>query len=213
MSKVCTIGDFMTSITSTLLGLIMAVPSAPLTLLPSIGDRLPVAHEISSEDWEIEKGDKVVVDTESNTGYIFHEDGQYLKFEVVTGQRRFVSYIGRYYNAATPNWNWAAKSIHKKGDRLTFGPSGRFLRLYKDGEEHTAYGFHEYGQEEEIFTGMDTRFRSMGCIIVRVPMMDIIVNTWEQNDGYLPVKTVYGIQDLTEEMVAFEQTEEVEQNL
>lgn len=196
----------MTSITSTLLGLIMAVPMAPITLPVQGSEVAPLAYSVSAEDWEIEQGDRVLVDTKSNTGYMLHTDGRYLEFEVVTGQRRFVSYIGRYYNASTPNWNWVAKTIHTKGDRLTFGPSGRFLRLYKDGEEHTAYGFHEYGQEDEVFSGMDTRFRSMGCIIVRIPMMNLIVSTWEQNDGYLPTKTIHGIEDLTKEMVAFDTT-------
>ncbi|MBT5468710.1 L,D-transpeptidase [Candidatus Peregrinibacteria bacterium] len=203
----------MTSITSTLLGLIMAMPMAPIALPVQGSEAAPVAYSVSSTDWEIEPGDKVLVDTDSNTGYMFHEDGRYLEFEVVTGQRRFVSYIGRYYNAATPTWNWVAKTMHIKGDRLTFGPSGRFLRLYKDGEEHTAYGFHEYGQEEEIFTGMNTRFRSMGCIIVRTVIMDLIVSTWEQNDGYLPTKTIHGIDNLTDAMVAFGGSQEVAQNL
>lgn len=202
----------MTSITSTLIGLILAVPS-PTALLEHIENPAPVAQEIAQENWEAEPGDRVLVDTQNNMGYIFHEDGEYVRFEVVTGQRRNVSYIGRYYNAATPNQDWVAKSMHIKGDRLTFGPSGRFLRLYKDGEEHTAYGFHEYGQEEEIFTGMDTRFRSMGCIIVRVPIMNLLVNTWEINGEYLPLRTVYGIDQLTDQMIAFEENNEVEQNL
>jgi len=202
----------MTSITSTLIGLLLAVPS-PAALLAQIENPTPVAHEITQENWDMEQGDRVLVDTKENMGYIFHEDGRYITFEVVTGQRRNVSYIGRYYNAATPNQDWAAKSIHIKGDRLTFGPSGRFLRLYKDGEEHTAYGFHEYGQEEEIFTGMDTRFRSMGCIIVRTPIMNLLVSTWEANGEYLPLRTVYGIDQLTDQMIAFEENSEVEQNL
>ena len=87
---------------------------------------------------------------------------------------------------------------------MTFGPSGRFLRLYKDGKDHTAYGFHEYGNEEEIFSGMDTRFRSMGCIIVRVPIMDLLIATFEQN-GSIDVITEHGIEDLQEVMLSFEE--------
>jgi hypothetical protein len=192
----------MSTLTSSLLMLILSVPIAPLSPVEGLqGD--PVPHAISAEKWEIEDGDKVLVDTKNNEGYIFHEDGQYLNFPLVTGQRRWVYYIGRSYNASTPNWNWSINSMHVKGDRLTFGPSGRFLRLYRDGSEHTAYGFHEYGQEDEIFDGMDTRFRSMGCIIVKIPIMDLLVNTFEEN-GSIEVISQHGIDSLQEAMLSFE---------
>jgi hypothetical protein len=186
--------------------LILSVPIAPIS--PEKGlESAPVPHAISAKNWEIEEGDKILVDTKKNEGYIFHKDGRYLYFPLVTGQNRWVYYIGRSYNAATPNWNWVAKSMHIKGDRLTFGPSGRFLRLYKDGVDHTAYGFHEYGKEDEIFLGLDTRFRSMGCIIVRAPIMDLLVDTFEQN-GSIDVITEYGIDNLHDAMLAFEKDEE-----
>ncbi|MDA1292247.1 MAG: L,D-transpeptidase [bacterium] len=191
----------MSTLTATLLALILSVPTAPLAPVDAESP-VPVAHEIAMENWEIQQEDKVIVDTKNNLGYIFHADGTYINFDVVTGQQRWVYYIGRSYNASTPNWNWTVKSKHIKGDRLTFGPSGRFLRLYKNGEDHTAYGFHEYGQEDEIFNGMDTRFRSMGCIIVRVPIMDLLVSTFEQN-GSIDVITVKGIHDLQKVMMTF----------
>ncbi|MBT4120044.1 MAG: L,D-transpeptidase [Candidatus Peribacter sp.] len=192
----------MSTLTSTLLTLILSVPTAPIAQTVGL-DSAPVPHEISAEKWHIEEGDKIIVDTKNNEGYIFHSDGRYINFEVVTGQQRWVYYIGRSYNASTPNWNWTAKSMHTKGDRLTFGPSGRFLRLYKDGVDHTAYGFHEYGQEDEIFNGMDTRFRSMGCIIVRVPIMDLLVKTFEQNES-IEVITKNGVDDLQNVMLSFD---------
>jgi len=191
----------MSTLTATLLALILSVPTAPLAQVDAESP-VPVAHEIAFEKWDIQLEDKVIVDTKNNLGYIFHTDGTYINFDVVTGQQRWVYYIGRSYNASTPNWNWTVKSKHIKGDRLTFGPSGRFLRLYKDGEDRTAYGFHEYGQEDEIFSGMDTRFRSMGCIIVRVPIMDLLVSTFEQN-GSIDVITVKGIYDLQKVMMTF----------
>ncbi len=186
--------------------LILSVPVAPISRVEGAAST-PVPHQISLENWKIEAADKILVDTKSNEGYIFHEDGRYLSFPLVTGQRRWVYYIGRSYNASTPNWNWTINSMHTKGDRLTFGPSGRFLRLYKDGSDHTAYGFHEYGQEDEIFEGLDTRFRSMGCIIVRVPIMDLLVNTFEQN-GSTDVITQYGIESLQEAMLVFKKDKE-----
>lgn len=196
----------MSNLASAFLGLMLSVPVAPISAMADV-PYSPAPYEVAAEDWQIEAGDKVLVDTLNNEGYIFHEDGRYMNFEVVTGQKRYVYYIGRSYYAATPNWNWSVNSMDIKGDRLTFGPSGRFLRLFKDGDDRTAYGFHEYGQEEEIFTGMDTRFRSMGCIIVRVPIMDLLVNTFEQN-GSIDVITQNGIDDLQTAMMAFENSEE-----
>ena len=203
----------MSNLTASLLAIIMSVPSAPQALMqtPNID---PVPYQVSAEDWSPRKGDRVIVDTLNNEGYLMHEDGTYMEFPVVTGQRKWVYYIGRSYNASTPNWSWVAKSLHIKGDRVTFGPTGRFLRLYKDGEEHTAYGFHEYRTDEEMFENEDgslaaasERFRSMGCVIVKTAMMDLIVETWEQNGEQLEVITEHGIEDLQSVMLAFAEEE------
>ena len=144
--------------------------------------------------WQPAVGDRFVVDTKTNEGYLVHTDGRYVKFDVVTGQRNWVYYIGRYYNATTPTWNWVVKSKDIKGDRLTFGPSGRFLRMYKDGEERTAYGIHEYRHEKEMFEKREDRFQSMGCVIVRKSHMNLIEKTYKLNkkEG-LHVITRYGV--------------------
>lgn len=193
----------MSILTGLLLAMSLAMPAAAEQIHSFI-----VPYQVSLASWEPQVGDRVIVDTQNNQGYIFHENGLYISFPVATGQRRWVYYIGRGYNASTPNWNWEAKSLHIKGDRITFGPSGRFLRLYKDGEINTAYGFHEYRTDEEMF-GADEqpfeaseRFKSMGCVIVKSEIMDLIVATWEANGEVLPVQTVYGIENLSEVMLA-----------
>ena len=191
----------MSTLTTTLLMLILSAPAAPYSI-NAVPDGVLVPLGISAENWKIEESDRILVDTKNNEGYIFHEDGRYLNFPIVTGQRRWVYYIGQSYNASTPNWNWQMKSMHIKGDRLTFGPSGRFLRLYKDGVDRTAYGFHEYGQEDELFLGLDTRCRSMGCIVFRVPIMDLLVATFEQNWS-IEVESLYGIDSLKDAMLSF----------
>ncbi|MDD3897032.1 MAG: L,D-transpeptidase [Candidatus Peribacteraceae bacterium] len=156
---------------------------------------MPAAYQVSLATWEPGVGDRVVVDTKENEGYLIHTDGRYVRFPVITGQRRRVYYIGRSYNAATPAWDWVVQSQDIKGDRITFGPSGRFLRLYKDGEEHTAYGFHEHAAEDVMFD-RESRFQSMGCVIVRSSMMDILEETYLLNtDAGVPVFTRYGIED------------------
>lgn len=191
----------MSTITTTIIAMVMSI-SLPMT---------PVAFHVSESGWYPEPGDRIAVDTLNNEAYLMHKDGRYIRFPVVTGQRRYVSYIGRYYHAATRNWDWQAKSLHIKWDKVTFGPSGRFLRLYKDGETHTAYGFHEYRTDSEMFEDADgnllpaeERFKSMGCIILTAEKMDLIVQTWETNGEVLDVKTIHGIESIQEVMLAFD---------
>lgn len=143
--------------------------------------------------WQPQAGDHLVVDTETNMGYLIHPDGEFTSFEVATGQKRYVRYIGRSYNAKTPDREWTAESLEVKGDRTTFGPSGKFFRLYDEGEK-TAYGIHTYKYEEGMFEGV--RYRSMGCIIIREAMLPIIEKTFALNDNKLNVKTVYGFDSL-----------------
>ena len=143
-------------------------------------------------EWERGKGDSLIVDTLNNFGYLVHENGQYLKFSLVTGQRKNVCYIGRCYFAATPNLEWKALSKEIKNDRVTFGPSGKFIRLFKNGTENTAYGIHEYKYEDRIFESPG-RYGSMGCIVVRKPVLDIIEKTFDINEGGFEVITQYGI--------------------
>ena len=83
---------------------------------------------VPRDTWKPEVGDRLIVDTNDNMGYLIHPDGVYLEFKVATGQRRVVRYIGRTYDATTPEESWVAKSLHIKADRITFGPNGHFPR-------------------------------------------------------------------------------------
>ncbi|MDP7645869.1 MAG: hypothetical protein QF400_01780 [Candidatus Peribacteraceae bacterium] len=183
----------LSSLVGLCLGIAILTAIAPITSFANEGDNLMSLFErIGFLQWQPRIGDKMLIDTKGNFGYLIHSDGKYYRFSLVTGQRKYVSYIGRYYNAATPNWNWRAKSLEIKGDRVTFGPSGRFVRLFKDGNEHTAYGIHEYKYEDRIFQSPG-RYGSMGCIVVRKPIMDIIEKTFEVNEGDFEVVSKYGI--------------------
>ena len=150
-----------------------------------------VPLQISLSEWQPQVGDQIIFDTKENWGYLVHDDGRYIRFPIVTGQQRNVWYIGRYYHAATPNWNWEVQTSHIKGDRVTFGPSGRFLRMFKDGDTRTAYGIHGHRDAEEMIAH-EKRFRSMGCIIVREDMLDLIETTFNLNNQNLSVQTVHG---------------------
>ncbi len=176
-------------LTTSILSLSVAVSA---NLLPAGQPSNPVPYQVSLASWQSEVGDRFLVDTQLNEGYLIHTDGRYVRFDVVTGQNRRVYYIGRSYKATTPAWDWISTEMTIKGDHLTFGPSGRFLRLFKDGES-TAYGIHEYGREEDLFSEeASERFRSMGCVIVRQAMMDLLVKTFEENGNRLEVKTQFG---------------------
>ncbi len=161
------------------------------TVAPSPVQALPVPMAM----WEAQAGDHFVVDTKANMGYMVHENGDFVSFEVATGQRRTVHYIGRTYNAATPAQEWTAESLETKGDHVTFGPTGKFFRLFDDSDgTRTAYGIHTYKYEDYMFDG--ARYGSMGCIIVRQTDLPLIEKTFDVNDNKLSVTTVYGFDAL-----------------
>jgi hypothetical protein len=138
--------------------------------------------------------DKFIADTRENIGYLIHEDGSYISFRIATGQKRFVHYIGRYYDARTPEREWSARAKQIKGDRITFGPEGTFLRLFAD-DEHTPYGIHSHRSITTMLAD-EERYKSMGCILVSKEILDIVVQTYELSGKNLPVRTVYGIAKL-----------------
>lgn len=145
--------------------------------LATLSAASPASMQTSS--WRAERGDSLVIDTERNMGYLMHGDGRYIAFRIVTGQRRYVRYIGISYFAGTPDGDYVIRSRHIKGDRITYGPSGRFLRMYRD-DEFTHYGIHEHASEEEMFAEGE-RYRSMGCIIVKSRILDILDETFNKN--------------------------------
>jgi hypothetical protein len=168
--------------------LLMSAPasaSAWWTVLPSEVPETPIA------EWEPREGDAFLVDTKENIGYLVHADLGYTSFPLVTGQRRWVRYIGRSYNATTPERQWVATSIDTKGDLTTFGLRGTFIRMqYKD--EDTPYGIHSH-RYVDVMMARDERYGSMGCIIVTDAMLDVLLATFEKNGNTLAVRTVYGL--------------------
>ncbi|TSC60023.1 MAG: hypothetical protein Greene041662_288, partial [Candidatus Peregrinibacteria bacterium Greene0416_62] len=60
-----------------------------LWFTPAHPVKIPIA------DWTPEVGDHLIVDTESNSGYLLRTDNSlYTEFPVITGQKRIVRYIG-----------------------------------------------------------------------------------------------------------------------
>ncbi len=167
------------------------IPTLVFTLATA-GLPAPAYHAVDNASWIPEAGDSMLVDTKENMGYLVHSDGAYYTFPVATGQRRVVRYIGRTYNATTPERNWVVQSEQTKGDRVTFGPRGLFLRLFVDGES-TPYGIHGHRDSAKMIADpSEERFRSMGCIIVDEEILTIIEKTFTLNGGSLSVQTHYG---------------------
>lgn len=142
-----------------------------------------------ADAWTPEQGDWFEVNVETNVGRLHHTNGAVLEFEVVTGQQRVVYYAGSRYFAATPAADWVVKQVAVKRDRVTFGKTGRFLRLFvNDGVKATPYGIHGFGYEDRMFK-VAGRYGSMGCIIVREKILNIIEQTYRVNGEQLVVKT------------------------
>ncbi len=152
--------------------------------------------------WKPAAGDTFVVDVGTNMGYLVHDNGDRLAFPVATGRREYVHYIGRYYKADTPIRTWTAEQRQIKGDRRTFGVSGRFLRLFR-GTEGSPYGIHSYYKVKD-WMQEDERYFSMGCIVVTEEMMDVIEKTFDVNDKNLTVITTDDSQKSLEDIVAKE---------
>ena len=143
---------------------------------------------LSPGTWAPQSGDWLYVDVSHNAGYLIHPNKSYLPFPVVTGQRRVVRYLGLTYNASTPTQTWTAETEESKGDHITFGPTGKFFRLFDKGGDSTSYGIHGHAYADEMLS-RDDRYRSMGCIIVSERMLAVLERTFSLNRASLAVLT------------------------
>ena len=141
--------------------------------------------------WVPEVHDRFIADTKSNVGYIVHDNGSYTMFRIGSGKNSEVWYLGRRYNAHTPERVWKVESITYQTDHITFAKSGEFLRLYTDGES-TPYGIHATQNINEMLTWED-RYKSMGCILVSNDVLQVLAHTYVMNGNKLEVATVEGL--------------------
>ncbi len=145
---------------------------------------------VPQEAWIPEVDDRLIIDVAQNHGYLVGIDGFYTSFPVGTGQRRTVRYIGKIYNAATPRARWTAQSLEiKRGDRATYGNTGRFFRMHHERWGRTQYGIHATSNIEDILA-MDDRYRSMGCILVSDDILTLLEQTFALNDNSMQVITM-----------------------
>lgn len=178
-----------------LIGLVFALCTPGLALAQG---------ETDPASWTPRPGDRFLVDVKANEGYLVHSDGTFVAFPVATGQRRTVWYIGRTYYAATPERHWTVKEINIKGDHITFGPTGRFLRLFTDDGKSTPYGLHGHASSKEMLSEDGSkRFRSMGCVIVSEQVLSLLERSVNVNDGTLDVTTLSGLVEPAYAQTAF----------
>lgn len=174
--------------------LVITVLSAIIMVSIPVGPfSAPVIAKTSWESVDIavfepSEGDYMVANPEKGVGYLINDKTRkYASFNLLSGQKRYVNYIGRYYYAATPLRDWVVKSKEIKADRVTFAASGRFLRLYFNGQG-TLYGIHGY-KYFNYSVSKGEKFISFGCLLVADNVLDVIIKSFEANGGELNVKT------------------------
>lgn len=134
-------------------------------------------------------GDHLRVNLEKGIGYLLnYRNKQFTIFPVLSGQRRHLCYIGRCYYGATPEQEWVVREMNIQSDRITFSASGKFLRLYEGGELRTSYGIHGHAYFDSMIQ-KDTKFQSMGCILVADEVLDVIEKSFHANGDELRVLT------------------------
>ncbi len=147
-------------------------------------------------DYAPSEGDYLTVFIPTGKAYLANDTTKiYAEFPILSGQPRNVRYIGRYYFAATPEQEWEVKSMDVKKDRVTFGKTGRFFRLYENGNG-TPYGIHGYKYADKIIKSGKI-YASMGCVIVPEEVLNVIDASFKADTKVLKVITTSDIQKIS----------------
>ncbi|NIA01951.1 MAG: hypothetical protein GWP15_01060 [Nitrospirae bacterium] len=151
-------------------------------------DGLYSLNVFSSSSWDLSRydnfvvseGDYFLVDIDDAFGYLINDDNKtYTVFPVMTGALR----------TPTPENEWIIKEKNIQSNRVIFGKTGEFLRMYlDDGNTRTGYGIHGYGYfAEEIEKG--TKFLTLGCILVADNIHDLLEESYLINNENMRVIT------------------------
>ncbi|MBP9773516.1 MAG: L,D-transpeptidase [Candidatus Peribacteraceae bacterium] len=160
--------------------------------------------ERSLSEWQPQKGDVFVADTQKNIGYLMHANGEYVGMTIGSGQRKVVRYIGRTYFAASPEGLFHVyKKERQYGDPVTFDKDGTFFRLITDRGERTAYGIHSTLYIDTVLSrDRDARYASMGCILTNRDVLKAIEKTVAVT-GDMPVIITEGLQKWDSEFAKY----------
>lgn len=153
-------------------------------------------QRVEVSEYQSSEGDYLTVYIPTGKGYLANDTTKiYAEFPILSGQPRNVHYIGRYYFAATPEQEWEVKSMDTKKDRVTFGKTGRFFRLYEDGNA-TPYGIHGYKYAASLIE-KGKIYASMGCVIVPEEVLNVIDASFKADVKDMKVITTSDIQKIS----------------
>ncbi len=175
---------------------------AAVILLSSLGATgVSVATADSSDGFVLQPGVIFYADTQSNWGYLLNPDGTYKPFPIGSGMQKTVHYLNQTYFAATPSDIWVVRERKIQPDRISFGDTGRFFRLFDD--ERTYYGIHSIADKK--WTQKADRYLSFGCILVEEDVLDLVEKAYELNGKVLVVITQNGVERFIQELTARQQ--------
>lgn len=144
--------------------------------------------KVENNEYQASSGDYLTVYIPTGMAYLANDSTKtYTEFHILSGQPRNVHYIGRYYFAATPEQEWEIKSMDTKKDRVTFGKTGRFFRLYENGDS-TPYGIHGYKYSAKLIEEGKI-YASMGCVIIPEELLDVIDASYKIDNKNMKVLT------------------------
>lgn len=155
-------------------------------------EKLYSLDSFTSDTWDLSKydkyepreGDYFLVDIDDALGYLVNDGYMtYTVFPIMSGATR----------TPTPEEEWVVKEKNIQSNRIVFGETGEFLRMYKnDGDTRTGYGIHNYAYfEEEIEKG--TKYLSLGCILVSADIHDLIEESYLANGENMKMITKYDV--------------------
>lgn len=174
--------------TSAILAVFLMLPNvANASFLSFVNDE-DMWAVVTLSTFEAGSGDYMVADIERSVGYLVStEHHEIMPFVLLSGQKRFKGRFGGVTYEGTPEIDWVVRQMDVKGDRVTFGDTGRFFRMF-DGESRTAYGIHSH-KYFQYMSDSDNYFRSLGCLLVSDDVLDVIQKSFEANDNILNLKT------------------------
>lgn len=144
--------------------------------------------KVENKEYQASSGDYLTVYIPTGMAYLANDTTKtYTEFRILSGQPRYVHYIGRYYFAATPEQEWEIKSMDTKKDRVTFGKTGRFFRLYENGDA-TPYGIHGLKNSAKLIE-QGKIYASMGCVIIPEEILDFIDSSYKIDNKNMKVFT------------------------
>ncbi|MBI5754279.1 hypothetical protein HZA40_04015 [Candidatus Peregrinibacteria bacterium] len=181
-------------LTASIITILIHVSPVTHSQEPATTKKIPSIQwqSVNITEYKPSVGDYLIFYIPSGKGFLANNKTKtYAEFSILSGQPRNVSYIGRYYFAATPEKDWEVKEKNIKRNRFTFGQTGRFFRLF-DTDGSTPYGIHAIKNGEKLMDKGQI-YASMGCVVVPENTLDTIKASYNADAKNLHVSTTSDI--------------------